>query len=225
MPTAADFETALHRELGAFRYDPLSFVTYAFPWGIPGTPLAGETGPEEWQQEVLRRLGNGLLDRHHGVVESDAVRVAIASGHGIGKSALVAWINLWAMSTLRDTRGVVSANTEGQLRTKTWPELAKWHGMSRNKDWFVYTATALHCAWPGHDKTWRVDAITWSEQNTEAIAGLHNKGRRAFALLDEASAIPDPVWDTIEGALTDSDTELVWAVFGNPTRTAGRFRE
>jgi hypothetical protein len=59
-------------------------------------------------------------------------------------------------------------------------------------------------------------AITWSEQNPEAIAGLHNKGRRAFALFDEASAIPDPVWDTSEGALTDADTELFWSVFGNP---------
>jgi hypothetical protein len=225
MPTAADFETALHREVGAFRFDPLGFVLYAFPWSIPGSPLADEKGPEEWQREVLIKLGNGLVDRRLGAAESEAVRVAIASGHGIGKSALVAWIILWAMSTLRDTRGVVSANTEGQLRTKTWPELAKWHGMSRTREWFTYTATALHSASPGHDKTWRVDAITWSEQNTEAIAGLHNKGRRAFALLDEASAIPDAVWDTIEGALTDAGTELVWAVFGNPTRTTGRFRE
>jgi hypothetical protein len=85
--------------------------------------------------------------------------------------------------------------------------------MSRNKEWFTYTAAALHSASPGHDKTWRVDAITWSEQNTEAIAGLRNMGRRAFALLDEASAIPDLVWNTIEGALTDAETELVWAVF------------
>ena len=68
-------------------------------------------------------------------------------------------------------------------------------------------------------------AITWSENNTEAIAGLHNKGRRAFALLDEASAIPDAVWETIEGALTDAGTELFWCVFGNPTRNTGRFRE
>jgi hypothetical protein len=225
MPTAADFDTALHREIGAFRFDPLGFVTYAFPWGIPGTPLADETGPEEWQREVLVRIGNGLIDRRFGVVESEAVRVAIASGHGIGKSALVAWIILWAMSTLHDTRGVVSANTEGQLRTKTWPELAKWHGMSRNKAWFTYTATALHCAWPGHDKTWRVDAITWSEQNTEAIAGLHNKGKRAFALFDEASSIPEGVWETVEGALTDAGTDLFWLAFGNPTRTTGRFRE
>jgi hypothetical protein len=225
MPTVDDFDKALHREIGAFRYDPLGFVMYAFPWGLPHTPLAGETGPEEWQREVLIGIGNGLLDRHHGVVVNEAVRVAIASGHGIGKSALVAWLILWAMSTLHDTRGVVSANTEGQLRTKTWPELAKWHGMSRVREWFTYTATALHSAEPGRDKTWRVDAITWSEQNTEAIAGLHNKGRRAIALLDEASAIPDPVWDTIEGALTDADTELLWAAFGNPTRTTGRFRE
>jgi hypothetical protein len=225
MPTVADFETALRREIGAFRYDPLGFVIFAFPWGIPHTPLAGETGPEEWQREVPVRIGNGLLDGHFCAAESEAVRIAIASGHGIGKSALVAWIILWAMSTLHDSRGVVSANTEGQLRTKTWPELAKWHAMSRNREWFTYTATALHSAEPGRDKTWRVDAITWSEQNTEAIAGLHNKGRRAFALLDEASSIPDPVWDTIEGALTDADTELLWLVFGNPTRTAGRFRE
>jgi hypothetical protein len=225
MPTVADFETALHREIGAFRYDPLGYVMFAFPWGIPHSPLAEETGPEEWQREVLVRIGNGLLDGHFSAAGREAVRVAIASGHGIGKSALVAWLILWAMSTLRDTRGVVSANTEGQLRTKTWPELAKWHALSRNKAWFTYTATALHSAEPGRDKTWRVDAITWSEQNTEAIAGLHNKGRRAFCLLDEASAIPDPVWDTIEGALTDADTELVWAVFGNPTRTTGRFRE
>ena len=80
-----------------------------------------------------------------------------------------------------------------------------------NRDWFTYTATSLHSAQPGHDKTWRVDAITWSENNTEAIAGLHNKGKRAFALFDEASAIPDGVWETIEGALTDAGTELFWA--------------
>jgi hypothetical protein len=225
MPTVADFDRALHREIGAFRYNPLGFVMFAFRWGIPHRPLAEETGPEPWQRDVLIRLSNGLLDREFGNGESEAVRVAVASGHGIGKSALVAWIILWAMSTLHDTRGVVSANTEGQLRTKTWPELAKWHAMSRNRDWFTYTATALHSAQPGREKTWRVDAITWSENNTAVIAGLHNKGRRAFALPDEASAIPDAVWDTIEGALTDSGTQLLWAVFGNPTRNTGRFRE
>jgi len=219
MSAAVDLHLRLYREIGAFRFDPLGYVMYAFPWGVPGSALAGESGPEPWQRDILERLGRGLLTM------SEALRLAVASGHGIGKSALVAWIVLWAVSTLRDTRGIVTANTEGQLRTKTWPELAKWYGLCLNKSWFVYTATSLHSSLPGHEKTWRVDAITWSENNTEAIAGLHNKGRRAFALFDEASAIPDPVWDTVEGALTDANTELFWCVFGNPTRNTGRFRE
>jgi hypothetical protein len=209
----------LAQTLAPFRRDPLGYVLSAFPWGQPGTTLAGDSGPEPWQREVLEKLGQGLMS------SDEAVRMAVASGHGIGKSALVAWIILWAMSTFTDARGIVTANTEGQLRTKTWPELAKWLALCANRHWFTYTATSLHSSQPGHDKTWRVDAITWSENNTEAIAGLHNKGKRAFALFDEASAIPEGVWETVEGALTDGGTELFWAAFGNPTRTTGRFRE
>jgi hypothetical protein len=216
---ARSFELDLHKKIASFRRDPLGFVLFAFPWGVEGSPLADEKGPLPWQRDILERLGHGLIDA------SAALRQAVASGHGIGKSALVAWIVLWGLSTLRDTRGVVTANTESQLRTKTWPELAKWHALALNRDWFVFTATALYSSKAGHEKTWRCDAITWSENNTEAIAGLHNKGRRAFALMDEASAIPDSIFETVEGALTDAGTELFWCVFGNPTRTDGRFRE
>jgi hypothetical protein len=67
--------------------------------------------------------------------------------------------------------------------------------------------------------------VPWSERNTEAFAGLHNKGRRILVVFDEASAIPDIIWETTEGALTDANTEIVWCVFGNPTRNTGRFRE
>jgi len=142
---------------------------------------------------VLQRLGEGLCS------PEEATRIAVASGHGIGKSALVAWIILWAMSTCPDTRGIVTANTEAQLRTKTWPELAKWLRLAVNGHWFTYTSSALQSALPGRGRTWRVDAVTWSENNTEAIAGLHNKGKRAFAIFDEASAIPDPVWEPSRG--------------------------
>jgi len=215
MRAAADQPKRLYGEVGALRYDPLAYVMYAFPWDVPGTPLAGEGGPQPWQRDVLEMLGEGLVSAQ------EAMRFAVASGHGVGKSALVSWIVLWALSSVRDTRGIVTANTEGQLRTKTWPELAKWFNLCINRDWFTYSATSIVSTLPGHDKTWRVDAITWSENNTEAIAGLHNKGRRAFALFDEASAIPDPVWETVEGALTDARTDLFWGVFGNPTRNTG----
>ena len=223
-PAGAAATAPLSQRIGLFRFDPLGFVQFAFPWGKPGTALAGESGPEPWQRAILERLGRDLEQRSRS--PDEAVRLAVASGHGIGKSALVAWVILWALSTLSGTRGIVTANTEGQLRTKTWPELAKWHALAVNRHWFTYTATSLfYSAKPGHDRTWRVDAITWSENNTEAIAGLHNKGKRAFALFDEASSIADGVWETIEGALTDAGTQLFWLCFGNPTRTTGRFRE
>jgi hypothetical protein len=73
--------------------------------------------------------------------------------------------------------------------------------------------------------TWRLDAVTWSENNLEAFAGLHNLGKRVVLLFDEASGISDRVWDVAEGALTDEDTEIVWVVAGNPTQPSGRFFE
>jgi hypothetical protein len=197
--------------------DPLRFVMVAFPWGEG--ELQGHAGPDDWQRGILVAVKDGL------VTVAEALQIAVASGHGVGKSALVSWLILWALSTMPDTKGVVTANTETQLRTKTWAELAKWHRLSICKHWFIVTATAIYSVDPEHERTWRVDAIAWSERNTEAFAGLHNQGRRILAIFDEASAIPDIIWETTEGALTDQGTEIVWAVFGNPTRNTGRFRE
>lgn len=209
---------ALVEWLGSVSGDPLAFVMGAFPWGEPNTRLEKETGPEPWQLDILRMVKEGLsLDR--------AIRLATASGHGVGKTALVSWLILWAISTVSDTRGVVTANTETQLKTKTWAELGKWYHMFIAKEQFDFTATALFCADPAHERTWRIDMVPWSERNTEAFAGLHNKGKRILVIFDEASAIPDVIWETTEGALTDADTQIIWAVFGNPTRNTGRFRD
>jgi hypothetical protein len=150
---------------------------------------------------------------------------AIASGHGVGKSALVSWIILWAVSTFVDARGVVTANTEVQLKTKTWAELAKWHRLFIFRDLFKLEATSLSAVEEARSKTWRVDMVAWSERNPEAFAGLHNQGRRVFMIYDEASSIPDLIWETSEGFLTDEGTERLWLVCGNPTRSVGRFRD
>lgn len=204
--------------LSSCRRKPLHFVMGAFPWGQPGTTLAKSAGPEPWQIEILTLLEAGLLDL------SSAIKAAVASGHGVGKSALVSWIILWSFSTFPDTRGVVTANTETQLKTKTWAELGKWFNLFIAREHFNLTATALFCRDPSRDRTWRIDQVPWSDKNTEAFAGLHNKGKRIVLLMDEASAIPDVVWEVAEGALTDADTEIIWLAFGNPTRSTGRFR-
>ena len=210
----------LANDIGTFSRNPLGFVLYAFPWGRGA--LEGFSGPDYWQVNVLKEIGEKLGDVDS---RNKAICEAVASGHGVGKSALVSWLVLWAVSTCPDTKGVVTANTETQLRTKTWAELAKWHRLCVCGSWFELTATALIAKAKGHEKTWRIDQVPWSERNTEAFAGLHNKGSRVLLIYDEASAIPDVIWEVSEGALTDSDTEILWCAFGNPTRNTGRFRE
>jgi hypothetical protein len=136
-------------------------------------------------------------------------------------SAIVAWIILWAM-LLPETRGIVTANTETQLRTKTWAELAKWHAMLP-QGWDLTELTATALLGRSSPQTWRIDAVPWSLSNTEAFAGLHNAGKRILVVYDEASAIDDRTWEVTEGALTDEDTEILWVACGNPTRSTGRF--
>lgn len=219
-----DLDQQLIEDVASFTHDPLGFVLYAFDWGN-GELSAFPDGPDKWHRDVMREIGDKL---RAGVISglSEAIQIATASGHGIGKSALVSWLIEWAMHTFEDCKGVVTANTENQLRTKTWPELAKWHRLIITGDkWFKCTATALYSTDPQHEKTWRIDAIPWSEHNTEAFAGLHNQGKRIIVLFDEASKIADKVWDVTEGALTDDKTEILWLAFGNPTQASGRFRE
>ena len=199
------------------RFDPEKFVEMAFPWGKG--ELTNYDGPQAWQRAILCDIRDGLL------TINQAIQKAVASGHGIGKSALVAWIILWALSTFEDTRGTVTADTDNQLRTKTWPELAKWHRLFIAKHWFVLTATSIFSAQKDHEKTWRIDIIPWDETNPEAFSGLHNKGKRVLVLFDEASAIHPKIWEATQGILTDADTQIIWCAFGNPTRNTGVFHE
>lgn len=204
-------------------YDPGGFIWMAFPWGVKGTVLETKQ-PRAWLLDVCESIRTKLLaNKTRPENMWEVVSEAVASGHGIGKSAALAQLMLWAMATKRDTRGVVTANTDTQLRTKTWPELVKWHSLCLFKHWFNVTATALFRI--GSEQTWHIHAIPWSQHNTEAFQGLHNEGIRLFIAYDEASGIVDNVWEVTEGALTDAGTQIVWLAFGNPTRARGRFRE
>jgi hypothetical protein len=208
-----EIESFLVQQAHNFRHDPLGFVLFAWD----------DVTPHDWQREVLTSIGDKL--RAGEINNFEAIQEAIASGHGIGKSCLVSWVILWAITTEVDTKGVVTANTENQLKTKTWAEVAKWFYSFRYKHWFRFTATAIYSSDVNHEKTWRIDMIPWSENNTESFAGMHNAGRRILVVFDEASAIPDSIWEVTEGALTDENTEIIWLAFGNPTRNTGRFRE
>jgi hypothetical protein len=102
-------------------------VQLAYPWDELGE-LAGFKGPDTWQRVFQEDLGREVrargFDGIHAVVP---IRMATASGHGIGKSTLVAWIVYWLMSTRPHCQGTVTANTYTQLETKTWSARRQFH--------------------------------------------------------------------------------------------------
>lgn len=221
--------------ISQFWDDPYGFVMGAFPWGQPHlpdgseNPLADKKGPEPWQREELIALGehikSNVLLTSMGL--SNVVwKSAYASGHGVGKSAMVAWLILFFMSTRVDTRGVVTASTQFQLEDKTWPELAKWYNLLINKSWFTWTSTGLvFSAYPVEkQKNYKTTAATVSEEKTEAFAGLHNEGNTIFVIFDEASGVLSKVWEVAEGALLGSGEKFFFAL-GNPTRPDGEFAD
>lgn len=210
-----DAELQLAHEINKYRDDPYGFVMFCYAWGEG--ELAGQTGPDEWQTELLKKIGDEL----QGGREIDtALRIAVASGHGVGKTALVSWIIHWFESTRPKSQCVVTANTQTQLSTKTWRELAKWHRQAINRHWFVWTATKYyHTLFP---ELWYASAVPWSKDNSEAFAGTHETTGVLF-LFDEASAIDDVIWDVSEGAMTTPGA--MWFCFGNPTQTSGKFHD
>lgn len=216
----ADPEQELVELAAACTHDPVRWTQLAYDWGHG--ELAEYDGPRVWQAEMLAEIRDHLQNP---ATRHQPLMIARASGHGIGKSAGIGMVVNWAVSTCEDTKVVITANTDTQLRTKTAPEVGKWQRLSITSHWLDVQATSVAVRDKDHAKTWRADFVPWSEHNTEAFAGLHNKGKRIVLIFDEASAIADKVWEVAEGALTDEGTEIIWIAFGNPTRNVGRFRE
>lgn len=235
-------ELEVARELNRCKHNPLRYVMHFFPWKNNPTIQMVELpeeykkrfpgykyGPDRWACEFLDDLGSETkLRGFDGKTAVKPVRFATASGHGIGKSVMVAWLIKWILDTRPFSKIVVTANTSEQLRTKTWAELAKWHMMSLTRDKYHLTtgrgAMSLYRK-GGKDiaANWRADAQTCREENSEAFQGLHAANATPAFIFDESSGIPDKIFEARSGAA--SDGEPMWFDFGNPTQKSGYFYE
>ena len=213
--------------------DPLAFVLLTYPWGEKNTPLENFTGPRKWQREVLTTLRDHIK-ANNGKIDYDTFRNAVASGRGIGKSALVSWLVHWMLSTRIGSTTIVSANSEAQLRSVTWAEITKWLAMAINSHWFEIAATRIMPAkWITElverdlkkgTRYWAVEGRLWSEENPDAYAGVHNWDG-VMLIFDEASGIPDSIWSVSDGFFTENTPHRFHIAFSNPRRNTGYFYE
>ena len=230
-------EQQLIAQMLAFADDPLQFVLYTFPWQKPNSPLEHHHGPRQWQLEALQEMRDHIArnrNRTRQDLTPELLKIAIASGRGIGKSAFLAWVALWLFSTVPSSTVIVSANTEQQLKSTTFPEIRKWATMAINANWFEHNAMSLRPAeWLIHslktttdydDAYWYIQARLWSEETPDAFAGVHSHAGMAV-LFDEASGIPAPIWPVTEGYFTDPTVHRFWVAISNPRNPSGTFFE
>ena len=236
MAATSRVDGALADEVARFYADPLGFVMFAYEWDTdPALQVvrlpepwrsrySSDYGPDAWACELLDRIGGQVLaNSFDGVHAVPPVREAVASGHGIGKSAITAWLVDWIMSTRPYAKGTVTATTAPQLETKTWAEIAKWTRKCITGHWFEVTTGRgnMRMTHREHPESWYCAAQTCREENSEAFAGQHAVNSTSFYLFDEASGVPDKIKEVAEGGLTDGEPMMF--AFGNPTQNSGWF--
>ncbi len=182
----------LPKLIGKWRADPLVFVE----------TIIGAT-PEKWQAEVLTAL-------------PDNYRIAVKSGHGVGKTALEAWIIIWFLVCHAPCKVPCTAPTAHQLKDILWSELRKWVNNLPEllKTQFELTSDRLSI----NQSVFAV-ARTARKENPDAFQGFHEDN--LLFVGDEASGIEEVIFEVAQGALSTKGARII--LFGNPTRTDGYF--
>ena len=166
-----------------------------------------------WQQdEVLTAIENAING-------SLPKRISVRSGRGIGKSCLLAWLVIWYLFTHKDAQVPCTAPTSEQMNDVLWKEIAKWINRLPPNVQRLFEWTNTHIRMAENPNIWFARAKTARKETPEALAGIH--GEFVFLVVDEASGVPDQIFTTAEGFLTDKNTLVI--MFSNPTRLEGYF--
>jgi hypothetical protein len=194
METIPDWVAKTKEVLRRHRVSPVAFVREAV-----------SVEPTEQQAQ--------LLD----AISKPGAHVAVRSGHGTGKSTALAWLLLWFLCTHPDARVPCTAPTEHQLKDILWPEIGKWHG--RLHVWYRENleVSSEYVRVVG-SSSYGVRR-TSTKERPEALQGFH--ARNLLFLIDEASGIPEQIFEVAEGALSTPGARVVMAA--NPTRVTGYF--
>lgn len=143
--------------------------------------------------------------------------VSVKSGHGVGKSALESWIILWYITTRPYPKILCTAPTKHQLNDILWAEVSKWKRNSKALDEFEWTSEKIYLK--GSQEEWF--AIARTSNKPDALQGTH--AEHLLIIIDEASGVPDIVFEPVLGSMSTKDAKLLMC--GNPTQIVGFFYE
>ena len=117
---------------------------------------------------------------------------------------------------------ILTANNIDQVRRVVFKYISEsWISVCKRFPWlaqyFTVTSELFYCN--EFKKSWYIAGKTVPKDKPEGLAGAHNKN--LLYLVDEASAVSDPVLGVIRGALSEENNKLL--MFSQPTRNSGHF--
>lgn len=193
------------------------FVAFVERYG----PHAGPTGPEKmvrevfhaepdkWQVKVLRAIG------------SCEPRVAVRSCHGVGKTTVAAWAVVHRLIFCFPQKTVATAPTASQLEDALYPEVLKWFRKLPESIQALYdvTTTSIELKAKPEECFFRVK--TSRAEKPEAFQGVHCDPGYVLLIGDEASGIPEQVYEAGVGSMSGHNCTTL--LISNPVRTSGYY--
>lgn len=146
-------------------------------------------------------------------------RISVESGHGTGKSCTLSWLIIWFLFCFKDAQIPCTAPTSSQMHDVLWKELSKWLQKLKPEIRCKFDWTSEYLRITESPETWFARAKTAKKEAPEALAGMH--GDFVMFVIDEASGVPEEVFNTAEGALTQENILVV--MISNHTRLTGYF--
>lgn len=192
--------------------------------------------PVEFCREIL-----GVAPWHKQVEVLEAVRdydrVAVAAGHKVSKSHTAACVALGWFCSYEDSRCVMTSTTSRQVDQILWRELRMVRARSgRCVECKEADPEGLRIPRPCPHSTliegeqgelartglkalndFR-EVVGFTAREAEAVAGI--SGRHLLYIVDEASGVPDEIFEAIEGNRAGGAKLLL---LGNPTKNTGEF--
>lgn len=171
--------------------------------------------PWEWQKEAFAAVRDS--DPEYWPGEGTPLRrIAIASGHGVGKGRFFASAAWWALFCYYPVKVVITSPSEKQLDGSLWPEV---RSLGENSDMLrtLYHIKSDKIELRAMPSDGFIIKKTSRAEQPEAMQGVHQA--HVFLIGDEASAIPDAVYDGAAGSM--AGRHRVMLLGSNPTRTSG----
>jgi phage terminase large subunit len=172
-----------------------------------------QSDPVSFCREVL---GSTPWSKQIEILEAlrDHPRVTVRAGHGVGKTHVAASAVLWRLHCFSPSVVLTTAPTHRQVKEILWREIRRQQGRARLELPGEVRETTIKL----RDDTF---ALGLSTDEPDRFQGFHSPN--ILVVVDEASGVPEPIYEAIDGALTTAGARLL--LIGNPTRPTGRFAD